>query len=121
MDTAPVRQAARTPMLPVVFGSGCMVLAQHLRMVVWPRKFWPHLLEKYDWSVNPTEFLQIYSTLIRAAGGGHDGQLFPSGHDRYGPVVAHEPAQGVPHLQGRAVLVVHGQLRERLCSSRQRG
>jgi hypothetical protein len=46
-----------------------MALAPHLRMVVWPPKFWPHLPEKYDGTVNPTEFLQIYSTSILAAGG----------------------------------------------------
>jgi hypothetical protein len=26
-------------------------------MVVWLPKFWPHLLEKYDGTVNPAEFL----------------------------------------------------------------
>jgi hypothetical protein len=46
-----------------------MVLAPHLRMVIRPRKFWPHLLEKYDGIVNPAEFLQIYSTSILTAGG----------------------------------------------------
>ena len=46
-----------------------MALAPHLRMVVWPRKFRPHLSEKYDGTVNPAEFLQIYSTSILAAGG----------------------------------------------------
>jgi hypothetical protein len=48
-----------------------MVLAPHLRMVVWPHKFWPHLPKKYDRMVNPPppEFLQIYSTSILAAGG----------------------------------------------------
>jgi hypothetical protein len=46
-----------------------MALAPHPRMVVWLRKFWPHLPEKYDGSVNPTEFLQIYSTSILATGG----------------------------------------------------
>jgi hypothetical protein len=46
-----------------------MVLAPHLRMVVWPHKFWPHLPEKYDGTVNPTEFLQINSTSILTAGG----------------------------------------------------
>jgi hypothetical protein len=46
-----------------------MVLAPHLRMVVWSHKFWPHLPEKYDGTVNSTEFLQIYSTSILAAGG----------------------------------------------------
>jgi hypothetical protein len=44
-------------------------LASHLRMVVWPPKFRPHLLEKYDGTVNPAEFLEIYSTSILAAGG----------------------------------------------------
>jgi hypothetical protein len=38
-------------------------------MVVWLRKFWPHLSEKYDGMVNPTEFLQIYTASILAAGG----------------------------------------------------
>jgi hypothetical protein len=46
-----------------------MALAPHLRMVVWLRKFRPHPLEKCDMTVNPTEFLQIYSTSILAAGG----------------------------------------------------
>jgi hypothetical protein len=38
-------------------------------MVVWLPKFWPHLPQKYDGTVNPAEFLQIYSTSILAAGG----------------------------------------------------
>jgi hypothetical protein len=46
-----------------------MSLAPHLRMLVWPRKFRPHLPKKYDGTVNPTEFLQIYTTSILAAGG----------------------------------------------------
>jgi hypothetical protein len=46
-----------------------MAFAPHLRMVVWPPKFRPHLPEKYDVMVNSTEFLQIYSTSILAAGG----------------------------------------------------
>jgi hypothetical protein len=66
-DTTPVRQAARTPM-PLGSEGGCIMLAPHLHMVIWPRKFWPHLPEKYDGSVNPTEFLQIYSISILAAG-----------------------------------------------------
>jgi hypothetical protein len=45
-----------------------MSLAPHLRMVAWPHKFRPHLPEKYDRMVNPTMFLQIYSTSILAAG-----------------------------------------------------
>jgi hypothetical protein len=46
-----------------------MALAPHLRMVVWPPKFQPYLPKKYDGTVNPAEFLQIYSTSILAAGG----------------------------------------------------
>jgi hypothetical protein len=38
-------------------------------MVVRPRKFQPHLLEKYDKTVNPMEFLQIHSISILAARG----------------------------------------------------
>jgi hypothetical protein len=44
-------------------------LAPHLCMVVWPRKFLPHLPEKYDRAVNSAEFLQIYYTYILIAGG----------------------------------------------------
>jgi hypothetical protein len=44
------------PSSPVA-SRGCMALAPHLLMVVWPCKFWPHLSEKYDGMVNPTEFL----------------------------------------------------------------
>jgi hypothetical protein len=66
---APAAHAMRPPSSPA--GSGwCMVLAPHLQIVVWPRKFfWPHLLEKYNGTANPAEFLQIYSTTILAAGG----------------------------------------------------
>jgi hypothetical protein len=46
-----------------------MALAPHLRLVVWPHKFWPHLSEKYDEIVNPVVFLQIYSTSILTTGG----------------------------------------------------
>jgi hypothetical protein len=72
---APVgaRQVAHAPLPPsspgVSGGGGCMALAPHLRMVVWSPKFRLHLPEKYDGTVNPTEFLQIYSTSILAAGG----------------------------------------------------
>jgi hypothetical protein len=46
-----------------------MALAPHLWMVVWPHKFRPHLPKKYDRTINPAEFLQIYSTSILAIGG----------------------------------------------------
>ena len=48
---------------------GCVALAEHLRAVAWPPKFRPHLPEKYDGTTNPSEFLQVYITVITAAGG----------------------------------------------------
>jgi hypothetical protein len=56
--------------LPLAPGSfrGCMALAPDLRMVVWPPKFLSHLPEKYNETVNPAKFLQIYSTSILAVG-----------------------------------------------------
>jgi hypothetical protein len=63
-----VTHALCPPSSPVV-SWGCMALTPHLWMVVWPRKFWLHLPEKYDMMVNPTKFLQIYSTTILAARG----------------------------------------------------
>jgi hypothetical protein len=38
-------------------GVGCAALADHLRAASWPSKFRPHLLEKYDGTSNPLEFL----------------------------------------------------------------
>jgi hypothetical protein len=66
METTPTRQATCTP-TSLGSGGGCMALSPYLRMVVWPHKFWPHLPEKYDGTVNPAEFLQIYSTSILVA------------------------------------------------------
>jgi hypothetical protein len=52
-----------------VAGVGYAALADHLRVVAWPSKFRLHLLEKYDGSTNPSEFLQVYITAVTAAGG----------------------------------------------------
>jgi hypothetical protein len=38
-------------------GVGCAALEDHLRAASWPSKFRPHLLEKYDGTSNPSEFL----------------------------------------------------------------
>jgi hypothetical protein len=40
-----------------------------LRQVVWPDKFKVGHIDKYDRSSNPEEFIQIYHTIIEAAGG----------------------------------------------------
>jgi hypothetical protein len=52
-DTTPVRQAAQAlyPWRDLRVPAWC--LPAHLRMVIWPRKFWLHLSEKYDRSLNP--------------------------------------------------------------------
>jgi hypothetical protein len=50
-------------------GVGCAALADHLRTVSWPSKFWPHLPKKYDGTSNSSEFLQVYVTAMTAAGG----------------------------------------------------
>jgi hypothetical protein len=69
---------AEAPQIPVgarsqtgvpLAGVGCAALADHLGTVSWPPKFRPHLQEKYDGTVNPSEFLQVYVTAITAAGG----------------------------------------------------
>jgi hypothetical protein len=58
---APVgaRQVTRAPLPSSSPGvsRGCMALAPHRRMVVWPPMFRPHLPGKYDGTVNPAEFL----------------------------------------------------------------
>jgi hypothetical protein len=59
---------APCPLAPRELGGGCMALAPHLCMMVWSHKFRPHLPEKYDGTVNPVEFLHIYSTSILAVG-----------------------------------------------------
>jgi hypothetical protein len=50
-------------------GVGCAALADHLRAALWPTKFRQHLLEKYNGTSNPSDFLQVYGTAITAAGG----------------------------------------------------
>ena len=47
----------------------CTALVDYLRAVAWPSKFRPHLLEKYDGTTNPSEFLQVYVIAITASGG----------------------------------------------------
>nr|ABA94871.2 retrotransposon protein, putative, unclassified [Oryza sativa Japonica Group] len=57
------------PSVPLVGGVGCRAFVASLRNVRWPPRFRPTIAEKYDGSVNPAEFLQVYTTGIEAAGG----------------------------------------------------
>jgi hypothetical protein len=68
-EFAAVVSAPQGPAQAPVSWVGCAVLADHLRAVAWPSKFRPHLLEKYNGSSNPSEFLQVYITAITAVGG----------------------------------------------------
>jgi hypothetical protein len=52
---------------------GFRALASSLRQIVWPEKFKPRHIGKYDGSSNPEEFIQVYHMVIEAAGG--DGQV----------------------------------------------
>jgi hypothetical protein len=54
LRAAPARHATHFPRSPGAT-DGCMALAPHLRMLVWSRKFLPHLSEKYDEPVNPAK------------------------------------------------------------------
>jgi hypothetical protein len=45
------------------------VLASKLRQVVWPDKFKPRPIDKYEGSSNPEEFIQVYHTVKEVAGG----------------------------------------------------
>nr|CBG76438.1 OO_Ba0013J05-OO_Ba0033A15.25 [Oryza officinalis] len=66
---APLRSSHgdRPPVSPVG-GVGCRAFVASLRNVRWPPRFRPTITEKYDGSVNPAEFLQIYTTRIEATG-----------------------------------------------------
>jgi hypothetical protein len=57
------------PSTPPSGGAGCKAFVASVRNVRWPLKFHPNLTEKYDGSVNLSDFLQIYTTITEAAGG----------------------------------------------------
>jgi hypothetical protein len=99
-------------------GVGCAALADHLRVVTWPSKFRPHLLEKYDATSNPSEYLQVYVTAIMAAGGHYcNGNILPCSLVWASPDLAHEPHPGIDLLLGRALRAVHSELHQRLSTA----
>jgi hypothetical protein len=49
--------------------SGFRTLAGPLRVVQWPAKFKAGHIDQYDGTSNPEEFIQVYQTVIEAAGG----------------------------------------------------
>src|SRR5512147_1597517 len=75
------------PSVPPAGGVGCRAFVASLRNVRWPPRFRPTITEKYDGSVNPTEFLQVYTTGIEAAGGDDRvmANFFPMALKGHGP------------------------------------
>src|SRR5438132_726902 len=63
------RPEAHRALGPRRYGGGCLAFTDDLRRVRWPEKFRPAPIEKYDGTDNPDEFLQIYTTVVEAAGG----------------------------------------------------
>ena len=53
------------------YGGGCLALTPSLRQVEWPSKFSPRIPAIYDGDTNPSSFLQLYSTAMKAAGVDH--------------------------------------------------
>jgi hypothetical protein len=64
----PTRHSLVRDATPIGRG-GFHALALTLRQVVWPDKFRPGHIDKYDGSNNPEEFIQVYHTVIEAARG----------------------------------------------------
>jgi hypothetical protein len=52
------------------YWTGCRAFTVDLWQVDWPTKFRPDITEKYDGTIDPEEFLQIYTTTIQAVGRG---------------------------------------------------
>ena len=47
--------------------AGCRAFTPELRNVIWPSKFKPDLPPRYNGTVNPTEFLELYDLSIEAS------------------------------------------------------
>jgi hypothetical protein len=52
-----------------VFGGGCSAFTDNLRRVTWPCKFRPGITFKYDGTIDPQEFLQVYTCAMEIAKG----------------------------------------------------
>ena len=61
-------QAPHQQKAPVVT-TGCRAFTTKQRSVAWPGKFMPDLPPRYDGTVDPMEFLQLYELGIEAANG----------------------------------------------------
>jgi hypothetical protein len=48
---------------------GIKSFSHHLRKVIWPPTFKPSMINKYDGSTKPAEWLEVYPLAIEATGG----------------------------------------------------
>ena len=62
--------------------AGCRAFIPELRSVIWPSKFKPDLPPRYDGTVDPAEFLQLYELSIEEASGDEKimANWFPMAH-----------------------------------------
>jgi hypothetical protein len=78
-----------------------------LHQAKWSQKFCPHIIEKYDGTINPTKFLQIYVTAIIATCGDEEGgKLLPYIIDRPDPSMAYESPRCLNQILSGALLLV---------------
>jgi hypothetical protein len=48
---------------------GIMLFSHNMRKVIWPPNFKPSVIDKYDGSTNPVEWLEVYQLAIKATEG----------------------------------------------------
>jgi hypothetical protein len=65
-------RAGADPVHPTyAFGEGCLAFTDELCRVTWPCKFCPGITSKYGRTIDPRDFLQVYTTAMEIAEGGH--------------------------------------------------
>jgi hypothetical protein len=93
------RCAGADPVRPAyAFGMGCLAFTDDLHRVTWSRKFRLGITFKYDETTDPREFLQVYTTAMEIAEGGHPHVLanwFPMALKAW-PATGYCASLGVP-------------------------
>jgi hypothetical protein len=67
-DIGEAGKNVRTPGDPIYY-PGCLALTRQQRYVIWPNKFKLDIGARYDGTINPVEFLQLYVVAVQAARG----------------------------------------------------
>jgi hypothetical protein len=69
------------------FSGGCLALTDAMCCLTWPRKFRPGITFKYNGSIDPHEFLHVYTTAMEIAEAG-----YPHVMANYFPLALKAPA-----------------------------